>query len=147
MLKMSSSKNAKAIEKKMLNIETRFKKGIVNGARLAANNVVKTARDHLDTGTRTGRKYSNLPNRSSAPGENPRTQSGRLSKSIYYNAGNTYSFSVGSNAPHARFLEFGTKHMRARPHPTLPWLKLAIEVEERNTENFLYQGVLKEIKC
>jgi hypothetical protein len=147
MLKMVLPKHTSKVTNHIASAESKFQEGIKNGAYLAGNNVVRTAKSHLDDGTRTGVKYSRLPNQSSAPGENPKTQSGELAKSIYYDAGSIHEFRVGATAEHAKYLEFGTKHIKARPHPSLPWLQLAIEVEERNTENFLRNCVTKELKC
>lgn len=65
------------------------------------------------TGGHSGRKYSNLPNQSSAPGEYPATQSGRLlggtSKATVYGK----EIEVGTTARHARYL-MGTRKMAKR---------------------------------
>jgi hypothetical protein len=147
MLKMSRNMPALKIDGHVAKLESKFKEGIKLGAYFAGSSVVQEARSLLDSGSRTGTKYSNLPNRSSAPGENPRTQSGELAKSVYFDAGSVHEFRVGAKAKHAKYLEFGTKHIKARPHPSLPWLQLAIELEERNTERYLRDCVLKEIEC
>ena len=62
---------------KLMKHPSLFKRGIQEGAMLAGRSIQRRATTMLGTGTRTGRKYSGLPNRSSAPGEYPRSQSGR----------------------------------------------------------------------
>jgi HK97 gp10 family phage protein len=70
----------------------------------------------LTTGVRTGRWYSNLPNRSSAPGEPPQNQSGRLVRSYNYKVASWHHMTVGESTTYAGFLENGTRKMRPRPH-------------------------------
>ena len=65
---------------------------------------------------KTGRKYAKLPNRSSAPGEAPQSQSGRLLKSYNYKVNSPFRMTVGERAKYAGFLEDGTGRMRRRPH-------------------------------
>lgn len=110
----------------------------------AGRSIQKRVTTLLSSGSRSGRKYRGLPNRSSAPGENPRTQSGRLARSVYYNSG-VNQFSVGATEDHATYLTEGTKRMEARPHKNLPFFELAIEQEEKNTEEYLTKGVKDEI--
>jgi hypothetical protein len=66
---------------------------------------------------KTGKKYSGLPNRSSAPGESPATQSGRLQQSgrTQYDVG-ALSGTAGWSAAHALPLEVGTEDMAPRPY-------------------------------
>ena len=64
------------------------------------------------TGPHSGRKYSSLPNRSSAPGEYPATQSGALMVGTSQRTG-LNEVEVGSTARHARYLK-GTKKMAPR---------------------------------
>ena len=123
-----------------------FKEGILDGARKAGRTIQKRATTMLSTGTRSGRKYPNLKFQSSAPGEYPRSQSGELLRTIYYDSSHT-SIRVGATANHALYLEKGTKRMSARPHPSLPWLRLAMELEERNIENYLRDGVREKLQC
>ena len=65
------------------------------------------------TGPHSGRKYPNLPNRSSAPGEFPATQSGRLMASTGQETGPD-RVEVGATVKHARFLRAGTRKMAPR---------------------------------
>lgn len=73
-------------------------------------------------GTRNGVKYKSLPNRSSAPGEAPAAQSGKLQQEwddITERQGNGHTSIVTSRitstTPYAGYLEEGTERMAARP--------------------------------
>ena len=98
----------------------------------------------MNTGSRSGRKYRNLPNQSSAPGENPRSQSRRLERGVSYDASHD-KIVLSNNEPHSIYLTTGTKKMEARPHKDLPFYELAMEQEERNTEEYLRKGVIDEL--
>ena len=91
-----------------------------HGIRLALHDagaiVGNTVETLLTTGVRTGRKYPNLPNRSSAPGQPPRSQSGRLVRSYNYKVSSWHQMTVGERATYAGFLEWGTRKMKPRPH-------------------------------
>lgn len=73
-------------------------------------------------GTRNGVKYKSLPNRSSAPGEAPAAQSGKLRQEwddITERQGNGHTSIVTSRitstTPYVGYLEEGTERMAARP--------------------------------
>ena len=99
----------------------------------------------LNTSTRTGRHYSGLRFRSSAPGEYPRGQSGKLTRSIAYATSGINTLRISSNVVYAKYLEEGTVNMSARPHKKLGWMRLAIELEEGITERYLQQEPAKEL--
>lgn len=145
MLSIETPNTTKMFERNLLHSKMNWEKGIKNGADNAGESVVRRARTLLDTGIRTGRKYSRLPHRSSAPGEMPRSQSGRLSRLMFSKTGGIDNFRVGNTAAYARFLSDGTKHMKPRKSKTNPWLEFVIQLEERNTEKYLHNGVLREI--
>jgi len=69
---------------------------------------------------KTGIKWPSLPNRSSAAGESPATQSGKLARSIkaVLSADKTEAF-VGihntAQVPYAVWLEYGTRGIEPRP--------------------------------
>lgn len=73
-------------------------------------------------GARNGIKYKSLSNRSSAPGEAPAAQSGKLRQEwddITERQGNGHTSIVTSRitstTPYAEYLEEGTERMAARP--------------------------------
>lgn len=133
-------------EKKILHSRMNFEKGIHDGSMNAGQAIVIRAETLLNTGLRTGRKYRGLPNRSSAPGEFPRSQSGRLAKSLYFNASGSLAFRVGATVKWALFLSKGTKFMSARPNKSEPWLRRVINLNEGITRNYLNDGVLRRIR-
>ena len=145
MLNIKPAKGTVKIENRILNSDKLFRRGIIRGAKKAGSSVVSRSQRLLDTGERTGRKYPNLPHTSSAPGEYPRSQSGRLRNRLYYKAGNPNVLKVGATAKHALYLERGTRYMSARPTPSNPWLKEAIDQEHGITDKYLQDGPYQEI--
>ena len=144
MLDIHVPKETLVYENKIINSAESFKKGINRGAMNAGRSIQKRIITNLNIGSRSGRKYRNLPNRSSAPGENPRSQNRSLERSVYYGASEN-KIVVGSNVDHATYLTEGTRYMEARPHKDLPFFELAMEQEERNTEEYLKKGVIDEL--
>lgn len=75
----------------------------------STKNIERNSKLLIRTGTRTGRHWPGLPNKSSAPGEAPKTQSGRLASSIkstFARRATGYTEgTVGATAPHAEWLE------------------------------------------
>ena len=71
----------------------------------------------LTTGKRTGRTYLFRGRRhvASAPGEPPARRTGRLSRTVGYTS-NNHRMEFGDRADYGKFLEEGTRRMRARPH-------------------------------
>jgi len=65
---------------------------------------------------KSGKKYRNLPNRSSAPGEAPANQFGKLRKSATYTAYRYDYLAFGVKAYYGKFLEYGTEKIKPRPH-------------------------------
>lgn len=74
----------------------------------------------------------------SAPGEAPRKRTGTLQKSVaaeVHQEGDAIVIRVGSNVPYARFLEYGTRKMAARP-----WLRPGIaEAQSLLVRDFISQ--------
>ena len=62
-----------------------------------------------------------------AKGQAPNNDTGDLVKSISAEKAGDATYHVGSNLPHASWLEFGTKKMGARP-----WLQPAFRAKEKN---------------
>lgn len=63
---------------------------------------------------KSGVKYPNLPNRSSAPGQSPAAQSGALFDSIKDDI-SAFQSELGYTAKYGEFLEMGTSRMAPRP--------------------------------
>lgn len=106
----------------------------------------REAKRLIRTGPKTGRKWPNLPNRSSAPFEAPAEQSGKLSKSIGYRVRNHTQMEIGASAesergaPYPRFLEDGTRKMKPRPY-----LLKSVNNTARDAQKALQDYVAEEI--
>jgi HK97 gp10 family phage protein len=96
----------------------------------------------LSTGKRTGRVYMRRgrKHRSSAAGEIPAKDTGRLAKSVKYNVGNKF-VRIGETAPYAKHLEYGTSRMAARPH-----LAVTVEANRKILEEQLNEQIKKAFK-
>jgi phage gpG-like protein len=75
--------------------------------------------------SKTGIKYPNLPNRSSAPYEPPAKQSGNLHSKIDVKLHNN-GVMVGSDVKYLKYLELGTKKMVKRDGLNIAYKKLNI---------------------
>lgn len=74
--------------------------------------VQRTMRDLMKNSPRSGLVYGK--HKSSGPGEPPSPDTSNLRRSVMYEVGDGY-VDVGANAEYAPYLEFGTRHMAARP--------------------------------
>jgi len=92
---------------------------------------IKTARG-------TGTKYPNLPNRSSAPGEIPVSQSGKLERGFGYksrvNELLVFNKATSSGAPYPLFLNEGTSKMKPRQYfdNTIESMNMLLYVDLQN---------------
>lgn len=79
-------------------------------------------------GPHTGRRYARggRVHQASAPGQPPAPDTGTLLRSITIELGDMRA-TVGSRLPYSMFLEFGTRHMAARPM----WLPEAVRSRKR----------------
>lgn len=140
MLSIKPNAYARKVEDQAPTLPGRWRKGIRFGAHNAGGTVVRRVKKMLTTGSRSGIQYHRLPHRSSAPGEPPRSQGGRLVKSADYVVTGSKEIIVKESLI-GKFLEEGTSRMRPRPH-----LIRAIDLEERNVEKYLQDGVLRAIR-
>jgi len=97
------------------NSSDNFKKGCKQGLRKSGQIVKKRIVELIKNPPKTGRKYSNLPNRSSQAGEAPAFQSGKLARSASYAVHRWDEMEVGVKEIYGLFLEKGTKKMKSRP--------------------------------
>lgn len=82
--------------------------------------VKKELKKVIETSVGNGRHYSGLPNRSSAAGQPPVDQHGKLANGFRYNS-YPLQLKIGNianneGAPYPAFLEDGTKKMAPRPY-------------------------------
>lgn len=92
---------------------------IRNALRLHGSDVKKKLTNTIKNARGTGRQYPQLPNRSSADGETPVSQSGKLEKSFGYRASPRELLIYNSarsktGAPYPLFLNVGTSKMGPR---------------------------------
>lgn len=109
-------------------IRTAANIGVMNGAEMVREEALRS----ITQDPKTGRKYPGLPNRSSAPGESPASQLGRLVASIETrpDPANVRAV-VNAGTAYARILEMGTGRMAPRPflRPALALKREEIEAE------------------
>lgn len=112
----ASGRNAKVllpIEHGQKNTELGIKNGLYDMGVIVRRYLRKEIRRK---DTKSGVKYSNLPNQSSAAGEFPANQSGDLAKSAGFSVRGTRQMEFGTDTDYAEYLEDGTSKMAARPH-------------------------------
>jgi HK97 gp10 family phage protein len=104
----------------------RAEKEISNVVRITAFDVEADAIKSIQRGTKSGRTYEKFKprrtHRASAPGEAPAGDTGDLARRITAEKERELQWSVGTDLPYGRFLEFGTMKIAERP-----WLRPAIE--------------------
>lgn len=86
----------------------------------AATITHRLAVDSIRSGSRTGKTYfktkEKIPHVASAPGEQPKTDSGILLQNLTIEKdGSGYTVGSRKGAPHGFWLEFGTSRMKSRP--------------------------------
>lgn len=149
------------------NVRTLTLKGVTNSFNLIGKSLIKTARKGiLDKKNKTGKIYIVLKNgelqehQASAGGEYPANLSGSLESSLGYegaNSGNRLEFGAGGReskvrknkklVKYAKYLEEGTSNSDGSPRmASRPFLKMAIESNYRNIENYIGNSVVDEIK-
>jgi HK97 gp10 family phage protein len=98
--------------------EVRKKAALI--VRQAAANVRNATVMRIQRGPASGRIYqssvSGATHQASREGEAPATDSGNLANSYFVAQEDELTWVVASPLPYARFLEFGTQKMGARPH-------------------------------
>lgn len=111
-------KNADRLVRRLRQIPIEARKGI--GAALARS-VVKLnayAKEKIQGGSRSGRVYRRrtVTHQSSAPGEFPKSDTGQLASSLFFNLStDRLSARWGTSLNYGKFLEFGTSTMLSRP--------------------------------
>lgn len=97
----------------------------------------------IRNGPRTGRVYTfrGRKHQASAPGEVPANRTGRLAKSVDYEAIGHHTLVFGERAEYAGYLERGTKKMAERPH-----LGVAVTEMQTVTMNTLVKFIAEAYK-
>lgn len=101
------------------NLDKQFRKSVRRGLIRNGKELSKLLKAGIKNPPKTGIKYTSLPNRSSAVGEYPATQSGNLMKSVKWKTGGLrLLLGYSKDAKYGRFLELGTRG-RMGPRPAL----------------------------
>lgn len=109
------------------NIDKQFRKAVRRAQKQNGEELVKNIKEGIENPPKTGVKYKQLPNVSSAPGEFPADQSGKLLRSVKKSLGWGINMKVGYKAKHGLFVELGTKKgTRIRGMAPRPALQTAI---------------------
>ncbi len=114
------------------NLESAMERGINAGMKEAGFLIVKTLRDGIQRGPKTGRVYKRKgkrPRRASAPGEYAGIVTGDYLRSADFTVGSDNALEYGFKDRKATWLELGTKNMEPRP-------ALALATEARQTDTF-----------
>lgn len=110
-------------------VEAKLRTLVVRIATLVQADAVRS----IQRGSKTGRTYKrgSVSHRASAPGEAPATDSGSLASSIQ-RVDDGIQAAVGTGLEYGKMLEFGTRHILARP-----WLNPALEKNRQAWESGL----------
>ena len=113
-------RNMGSLQGKVKKLNWGIQAGVIVGLRGLAQPIEDDIKQSIRTGSRKGRwvkRYN--PERTlqaSAPGEVPANDLGMLANSISVDVDQTqFNMTLSASAPHARPLEYGTRHMLPRP--------------------------------
>lgn len=112
------------------NIERALQRGINQGLHQAGFNLVKTARDGIQRGPKTGRVYSRRGRRkrASAPGQYAGIVTGDYLNAMSFEVHGASEMVFGNTDFKATFLELGTASLAPRPA-----LTLSVDAREKDT--------------
>lgn len=141
MMEIKISLDDKAFEP-LNEVPVRFAKDIDSVIQLSAMDIRNIIVRNINSNERTGRIYKrrSVTHQASAPGEWPKTDTGRLVGSIRTNF-SFLSAEIGSDVTYSKFLQDGTKFMKPRP-----WLTKGYEESIPNIQknvNDLLKRVFK----
>jgi len=109
---LSVSVSSREVDDSLRDAPDNFRKGCIKGYRRAGILVRDRIRQLIKNPPKTGFKYPSLTNRSSAPGEAPADQSGRLRKGVQYKVWRYDLMQVGDTVSYGKLLE----EKMGRPH-------------------------------
>ena len=112
------------------NVERALRSGINQGLHQAGFNLVKTAKDGIQRGPKTGRIYNRRGRRkrASAPGQYPGIVTGDVLNAMRFDVHGASEMEFGNTDFKATFLELGTAKMAPRPA-----LTLSVDAREKAT--------------
>lgn len=120
----------------------KFGEEIDKAIKKTATDIRNTAVKNISQGVRRGRLYKRrtITHQASAPGEYPKTDTGRLVGSIrtdfrYLEA------DIGSDLNYSAYLELGTKHMEPRP-----WLQPSADANHDKWQGYIDEALKRTFK-
>ncbi len=132
-----------ALARKLGSLPRAIEAAIAPAIAEAAEEVRGEARATLDSGARSGRVYPRTQGRfhqASAPGEPPKSDSGRLADSLEVEVRGLEA-RVGTGLARGRDLEFGTRDMAPRP-----WLFPSLEKARPRVMKLVAEAVREAIR-
>jgi hypothetical protein len=139
-------KNLSRLERKLRKLPNDVLKPLQQQLFLSAQAVRKTAVDHIQKGSRTGKLYTRggKSGQRSAAGEFPKTDRGGLVSSIFVKSikglGNL-GYAVGTKLKYGIGLELGTTKMEPRP-----WLFPSFKENVKDIKRDIRRSLLKVLK-
>lgn len=127
------------LQKKLARLPEGYRKGVNGAVATSALQVQGESQRLIQRGARTGVvvQRGGKPHQRSAPGEPPKTDTGRLVASIFAEIdGDGLGAEVGSGIRYASMLEFGTQKMAARPWLFPTFERLKPKIKERIEKAF-----------
>ena len=128
------------------NVEAALQRGINQGLHQAGFNLVKTAKDGIQRGPKTGRFYTRRGQRkqASAEGEYPGIVTGDYLNAMSFEVFGSFEMEFGNTDFKAEWLELGTEKEKGSMEPR-PALTLAVEVREADTISVLREAAFSTL--
>lgn len=122
-------------------IRAKILAGATDGLGVFAGRIVESGNDSILNDPKTGVKYRNLPNQSSAPGESPANQSGDLVRSGHTRVNyEKHEAEAVWNAPEAAKMEYGTERIAPRP-----FARPALMKQSPNLKGDVNEGIRRRL--
>lgn len=137
-------KGMEQLTKRLETLDDSVKLEVRKALKKSALKVEGTAKIDIQRGAKTGEVYNRggRLHQSSQEGQAPATDTGRLVGSITHNIMDSgLTAIVGSDVEYAIHLEFGTRHLGARP-----WLHPALEKSRKDIDGYFKQAVKNAVK-
>ncbi len=154
-VKLTQNRQNDRVFARIEGIEKLTKRGLRQGMFKSGQTLIGSANQEILKGSKTGRVYIRRDktgrrrrHQTSAPGETHANLTGTLRKSLSFQLRGSseiefgYGVSSGKSAPeYARFVEFGTTRMKARPS-----LKNALNAEQGNITQHFEREITESLK-
>lgn len=121
----------------------RNKRGLHSALYEIGQENVKHTRLLIQSTDKNGRfyRFRGRQHRASAPGEAPANRTGQLLNSVDYIVRGSEQMEFGDRVFYGKFLEDGTRFMKARPH-----LKTTVKAKSKDAKNSIRKHVREEVE-